>query len=393
MKLTLTAIRAAKPKDKPYKMFDSGGLFLQITPNGSKLWRMKFKLHGREKLLSFGPFPAVSLDEARYKRDTERRLLERGVDPSEQKKTVDREDRIGRSNTFESVAREWHGRQLKRWSTAYAARILLRMETDVFPRLGTRPIADVTAGEILDCLRRIERRGAHEQARRAHQHIACTLRFGVATGRVTRDVSADLRGALDATQTRSNPAVTTPAELAKLLDAIENYTEGTPTVRAGLLILAHVFCRPTELRLAQWREVDLDARTWSVPAARTKLRRAHVIPLSPQVVTLFRALKAETGSGDYVLPNARDAKRPASINVFRAVLDRLGYLGRHSPHGFRSTASTLLHERGFDSDTIEAQLAHKVAGVKGVYMRSTFLEERARMLEWWSNYLDGIDLM
>ena len=398
MDLTAATVRAAAPKEKAYKLYDSGGLFILVTPLGSKLWRMKFRYDGREKLLAIGSFATgtiaearAALTEARAKRDEARRLLDRGIDPSAAKQDKKRSERISASNTFEAVAREWHGRQVKRWAKRYGEQNMTRLETDVFPVIGRKAIADIAPGDILEVLRRIERRGALEQARRAQQMISSTLRFAVQTSRAARDVSVDLRGAVAQVPTVGRPAVTTQSDLGKLLAAVEGYT-GMFEVKQATLILAHVFTRPSELRLATWTEVDFDAGTLTIPASRTKMRRVHIVPLTPQVVLLLNELRERNGDEGFVFPG-RKSKTPISADALVQALNRLGFEGRHCPHGWRSTASTMLHERGFPSDWIESQLAHAVAGVKGVYMRAQFIEERRQMLTWWSTYLSGLPLL
>ncbi|MFM0696529.1 tyrosine-type recombinase/integrase [Paraburkholderia graminis] len=398
MALTAAEVRAAAPQEKPYKLYDSGGLFLLVTPLGSKLWRMKFRFAGREKLLTIGSFPTgtasearAALAEARSARDAARRLLDRGEDPSAAKQAKKRTERINASNTFEAIAREWHERQAKRWAPRYGQQVLARLEADVFPMLGRRPVAGIVPAEILECLRKVEKRGAMEQARRAQQMISCALRYAVQTGRAVRDVSVDLRGAVEGARPVSYPAVTSQDELAKLIGAIET-ADCMFEARQALLVLAHVFTRPSELRLADWSEIDFGSKLWSIPASRMKLRRPHVVPLTSQVVKLLNQLKARNGDKGFVFPG-RYRDTSISGDVLLQTLNRIGFEGSHVPHGFRSTASTLLHERGFDSDTIEAQLAHTVAGVRGVYLRSSFIDERRRMLEWWSTYLDGLPLL
>jgi integrase len=388
MSLSALAVKNAKRQDLPYKLADERGLYLLVTPTGGRLWRLKYRIEGREKSLSIGAYPEISLTDARDAREEARRQLAKGLDPSAEKRASKRRARTSAADTFEAIAREWWALQLKRWSKPYADRVLARMEAELFPSLGRRPIGVITAAEILECLRKIEKRGASEIARRSHQHVSAVLRYGISTGKATRDVSADLRGALDGSPTVSHPAVTTSVELAKVLKAIDGYS-GMFTVRQALLMLAHVFVRPSELRLAQWPEFDLKACTWSIPASRMKLRRPHVVPLTPPVVELLEELKEKSTSEEFVF-TGQNGKRPMSDDTLSTALQRMKLGGRHTAHGFRSTASTLLHERGFDSAWIEAQLAHKVPGVKGVYMRSTFLKERSRMLEWWSSHIDGL---
>jgi integrase len=388
MSLSALTVKNAKPQDLPYKLTDERGLYLLVTPSGGRLWRLKYRIDGREKSLAIGAYPEVSLTDARDAREEARRQLAKGLDPSAEKRAAKRQARASAADTFETIAREWWQLQIKPLSKRYADRLLVRMEADLFPSLGHRPIAEISAPEILDCLRKIEKRGASEVARRAYKHVSAVLRYGVAISKVSRDVSMDLRDALAKRKTTNFPAVTTTADLEGVLKAIKGYG-GMFTARQALLMLAHVFVRPTELRLAEWTEIDFEARAWSIPASRMKSTRPHVVPLTPAVITLLEELKEKSISATYVFAGL-SGKRPLSDNTLVSALQRLGYGGRHTAHGFRSTASTLLHERGFDSAWIEAQLAHKVPGVKGVYMRSTFLEERARMLEWWSNHLESL---
>jgi integrase len=390
MPLTSLAVKTAKPKPTAYKLADERGLFLFVTPAGGKLWRLKYRFEGREKSLSIGAFPEVSLTDARDKRDDARRLLAKGIDPSADKKSKKHHVKSIAGDSFEVIAREWLGKQTARWSPTYADSIRVRLENDVFPHMGARPISGITPAEVLGVLRKIEARGAGEQARRAQQHISAVLRYAVVTGRAPRDVAADVKGALAPTAVEHHPAVTEPEDIGKLLNAIEGYT-GSFWVKHALLLLAHTFVRPSELREAKWGELDLDGRTWSVPAARMKMRHPHTVPLTDATAALFEALKAVRGRSDYVFPGHRSPDVPVSASALLRALLALRYgAGRHVAHGFRSTASTRLHEAGFPIDHIEAQLAHTLRGVRGVYNRAMHLEQRREMMVWWSQYLNDL---
>lgn len=392
MALTDTAVRSAKPGTKPRKMTDEKGLFLIVTPKGGRWWRFKYRFDGKEKLLSLGTYPDVSLKEAREKRDDARRLLAQGIDPGQKRKDEKTERAERAANSFEVVAREWHSKQSGAWVAKHGATVMRRLERDVFPWLGERPISDITAPDLLKVLRRIEDRGALDTAHRALQNCGCIFRYAIATGRAARDVSTDLKGALPPTRGAHFAAVTDPAKIAELLRAIDAY-EGTLIVKSALRLAPLVFVRPGELRTAEWAHIDLDAREWRYLVTKTETQ--HIVPLSTQAVEILRELKPLTGRGRYVFPSARtpNGSRPMSDVALIAALRRMGFDKEEmSVHGFRALARTVLDEvLGFRPDFIEHQLAHAVRDPLGrAYNRTKHLEERRAMMQAWADYLDGL---
>jgi integrase len=389
MPLTDTAIRNAKPGDKAKKMFDGGGLYLEIA-SGGKWWRLKYRFGGKEKGHSFGVYPDVSLKEARERRDEARRLLANGTDLSEHRKTrkAAKEDRT--ANSFEVVAREWFAKHSPNWAANYAGRIIRRLERDIFPWIGGKPIADITPPHLLEVIRRIEERGALETAHRALNNCGQVLRYAVATGRASYDSTRDLRGALQPVKSEHFASVTEPKKVAELLRAMDSY-EGTLTVRCALRLAPLVFVRPGELRHAEWADIDLDTAEWSYTVTKTDTK--HIVPLSQQAVTILRELHPLTGRRRYVFPGGRSVKRPMSENAILAAMRKMEIPKEEmSGHGFRAMARTILDEvLGFRPDYIEHQLAHAVRDPNGrAYNRTAHLPERRKMMQDWADYLDKL---
>lgn len=401
MPLTDTAIRNAKPSGKPVRLFDGGGLYIEVAPSGGKWWRWKYRYAGKEKRLSLGVYPEVPLagrkdrtgawiDGAREKRDRVRKLLAEGVDPSEHRQearlaVVDRA-----TNNFESVGREWFAKQKPGWADNHSSKIIRLLERDIFPWLGTKPVAELKAKDLLSVLRRIEERGAIETAHRALSNCSQILRYAVATGRADRDVSSDLRGALAPPQVTHLAAVTEPAKVGALLRQIDAY-EGTPIVRAALQFAALVFVRPGELRAARWADVDFDKAEWRFTA--TKTNTPHIVPLSKQAIAVLRQVQPLTSTSDYVFPSARSLRRPMSDNALGAAFLRMGVSRNEmTAHGFRAMARTLLDEvLGEPPHLIEHQLAHGVKDPLGrAYNRTQHLPERRKMMQRWADYLDSL---
>lgn len=390
MPLTDTAIRNAKPGAKPAKLFDERGLFLLITPTGGKWWRFRFAFGGKEKLLSLGVYPDVSLKDARGRRDAARKLLAEGIDPGEDRKTRKAAKEGRAANSFEIVTREWFWKFSAQWVKLHAARVIRRFERDVFPWIGGKPIADVAAPDLLAVVRRIEGRGALETAHRALGDCRQVFRYAVATGRCNRDPSGDLRGALQPTHSEHFSAVTEPAQVAGLLRALSGY-KGTFTVACALRLAPYVFVRPGELRKAEWADIDLDAAEWRYTV--TKTNTAHIVPLAAQAVAILRELHPLTGTGRYLFPGARSNRRPMSDNAILAAMRRMGIpKDEMSGHGFRAMARTILDEvLGVRPDFIEHQLAHTVKDPNGrAYNRTTHLPERREMMQQWADYLDKL---
>ena len=387
MRLTDVEIRKAKPKPKPQKLFDGEGLFLLLTPKGSRLWRFKYRFASREKLISLGGYPEISLKMARERCVEARRLVATGVDPSARRQA----ERSTQSEVFEALAREWLELQAKSHDARTSEKKKGRFEAFVFPYLGRMPITDIKAPDLLALLRRIEVRGKHETAHRVRSECGAVFRYAIATGRAERDISADLRGALAPVVTRNFPAITDPVRIGELMRAIYSYRGHEPTEFA-LKLLPLTFVRPGELRLAQWSEFNLEAAEWRIPAARMKMREQHIVPLSTQAVALLKELQPLTGPTGYVFPSVRTRRRAISDNTLNAALRRLGFTGDEMvSHGFRSMASTCLNEQGWHPDLIELQLAHAERNeVRSAYNRAQRLEERRKMMQAWSDYLDTL---
>ena len=390
MALTDTAIRNAKPGAKPVKLFDEHGLYLEISPAGGKWWRLKFRFEGKENRLSLGTYPDVGLKDARSRRDEARKLLANGVNPSENRKTQKSARNERSANSFEVVAREWFTKHSSNWAPTHASKIIQRLEKDVFPWLGGRPIAGITAPELLAMLRRIEHRGALDTAHRAQQNCSQVFRYGVATGRCSRDPANDLHGALPPARQEHFAAITEPAVAGELLRAIDGF-RGTLVVQCALRLAPLLFVRPGELRHAEWQQFDLQKGEWRYFVSKTK--SDHLVPLAAQAVAILQDLHPLTGHGKYVFPG-RDPKKPMSDAAVNAALRRMGYDTKTeiTGHGFRAMARTILHqELGVKPEVIEHQLAHRVPDALGTaYNRTKFLKERRAMMQQWADYLDRL---
>jgi integrase len=390
MPLNDTAVRKAKPGTTPKKLSDGGGLHLLVQPTGSKLWRLAYRFARKQKTLALGMYPAVSLSDARSHRDEAKKLLARSIDPSVQR-MADR--KAGNDNRFRSVAEEVIAK-LEREGRAQVTLTKKRWLLDfAFPAFGDRPVADITARDLLALLREIEGRGLYETAKRLRSTCGMVFRYAIATGRAERDPSMDLRGALTTHQVRHRSAIIDPAGIGALLRAIDGF-DGQPTTRAALRLAAYAFVRPGELRHAEWREFDLDNAVWSIPAEKMKMRRPHRVPLARQPLAIFRELQEVTGGGRWLFPSARTFARPISENTLNAALRRLGYASETmSTHGFRAMAATRLNEMGrWNSDAIERQLAHQEANaVRRAYTHSAeYWPERVLMMQAWADYLDEL---
>jgi integrase len=388
--LTPSAVANAKAKAAPYTLTDGGGMFLQVNPDGSRWWRFRYYRPGTGKrnTLSLGTFPDVPLKRAREKRDDARKLVADGIDPADKRQA----EAVAAADTFEAVAREWYAKQAGQWVPAHGERIIRRLERDVFPWIGRKPIAKLDARAVLATLRRIESRGAVETAHRALQNCGQVFRYAVATGRANADVTRDLRGSLTPWKPGHFASITDPDEVGALLRAIDGFN-GMHQVSAALKLAPLVFVRPGELRNAEWAEIDLDAAEWNIPAHKMKMREPHLVPLSSQAVAILRDLQPLTGAGRYVFPGARDRKKPLSDMAMNAAFKRMGFDGQtFTAHGFRAMARTILDERlGFRPDYIEHQLAHAVKDANGrAYNRTSFLPERRKMMQAWADYLDAL---
>lgn len=390
MALTDTAIRTAKPAEKATKMADSGGLYLLLSPNGSKWWRLDYRFLGKRKTLSMGVYPAVSLKAARDKRDEAKRLLADGIDPGEERKIQKAARHERAENSFEIVAREWFAKFSPNWAPSHADKIIRRLERDVFPWIGGNPIAEIKASDLLRAIKKIESRGVLETAHRALQNCSQVFRYAVAHGLCDRDPSGDLRGALPPVKGRHFAAIIDPPGVARLLRSFDGF-KGSYIVLGALRLSPLFFVRPGELRKAEWGQIDLDAGEWTYTA--TKTNTAHLVPLAIQAVTILRELYELTGHGRYVFAG-RNPQKPMSENTVNAALRRLGYDTQKdmTGHGFRAMARTILHEElHFDPVVIEHQLAHSVPDALGTaYNRTKFLKERKVMMQVWADYLDQL---
>lgn len=389
--LTERTIRNFKPQSKTKRLFDSGGLYLEVSPTGSKWWRLKYRYGGKEKRLAVGVFPRVTLKEARNARDDARRMLDKGNDPGQARKVEKAARSELAADSFEAVAREWFAKFSSNWAESHANKIRTRLETDVFPWLGSRPIRQITAPELLAVVRRIEGRGALDTAHRALLNSGQVFRYAVATGRAERDPSGDLKGALPPAKGKHYATITEPKAIGALLRAIDGY-QGDHVTRSALKLAPLLFVRPGELRRAEWAEFDLEKAEWRLPAEKMKARVPHVVPLSGQALAVLRELQPLTGSGKYLFPGLRGRDRSMSENTVNAALRRMGYAkGDMTGHGFRSMASTILNEQGWNRDAIERQLAHgERDAVRAAYNYAEHLPERRKMMQGWADYLDSL---
>lgn len=388
MALTDTKIKTAKPREKAYKLADERGLFLLINPNGSKYWRFKYRFGGKEKLLAIGVYPDVSLAEARERRDAARKMLSNDVDPGLNKQLSKRAAKYATENSFQAVAIEWYAKFSPKWVPGYSSKIIGRLEKNIFPWLGKRPINEIKAPELLSVLRRVESRGAIETAHRVNQICGQVFRYAVVTGRAERDVSADLRGALAPSKTKHRASITEPTAIGELLCAINHY-HGYFVTKCALQLAPLLFVRPGELRNAEWSEFNFETAEWRIPAEKMKMKKMHIVPLAKQAVQILQELYQLTGSSKYVFPSVLSNSRPMSDNTVNTALRRLGYTkDEMTGHGFRSMASTLLNEQGWHYDAIERQLAHTERNaVRAAYNYAEHMPERRKMMQHWADYL------
>jgi integrase len=374
------------------KLHDGDGLYLWVYLDGRKYWRMRYWQAEKEKSLSIGVYPKVSLGDARKKRDELRKQLQADLDPSAERKATNLRKKLANVNSFEAVALEWYNKQLHTWVEHHASDVKRRLESNIFPTLGKRPIDQINALELLETIRKIEARGAYDLAHRVLQVCGQVFRYGIATGRCTRNLSTDLRGALTPHVKKHQSAVR-PEELPELLRAIAKYDEtGDKQTRLALQLLAQTFVRTNELIGAEWTEFDLDNALWIIPAGRMKMKAEHVVPLARQALAILSELKEISGGSRFVFPG-RNRDKPISNNTMLFALYRMGYKGKMTGHGFRAVASTILNETGFKPDVIERQLAHCERNeVRGAYNRAEYLPERKRMMQHWADYLGSIEV-
>lgn len=387
-------VKNAKPQEKDYKLMDGFGLFLLVTPTNGKLWRFDYRYGDKRKVLAFGAYPSITLAEARQRREDAKKLLANGVDPGEMKKALKSTDKDIAANTFEVIARQWHLKfsSAGKWSPTHAADILHRLEKDIFPPLGSRPISEIKPMDLLKVLERIASRGALDTAHRLRHHCGMIFRYAVVTERAERDIAADLRGALPPVKNGHHAAPTTPQSLLPLLRAIDAY-EGSYIVKCALQLLPLFFCRPGELRAAEWTEFDFDKAIWEIPATRMKMKQPHIVPLSKQAIAILESLQSLTGFGKYLFPCQRSTLRCMSNNAYNAALRRMGFTkDEATAHGFRASARTILDEvLHIPVVLIEHQLSHSVRDPLGrAYNRTSHLTERKKMMQQWADYLDGL---
>ena len=391
MKLTDTKIRNLKPKERQYKVSDGKNLFLVITPNGAKYWRYKYIFNGKEKSLAIGVYPNITLSQARERRNEAKQQLANGNDPSFIKQTIQNNKKQAAQNSFETIAREWHVKFSTKWTKGHAITIISRLEKNIFPWIGNRPISEITSIELLKLMHKIESRGARELTHRILQTCGQIFRYAIITVRAEVDPSAALKGALEPVQTKHHASITNPEEIGKLLRAINDY-KGYLVTKCALKLAPLVFVRPGELRKAEWSEFNFDTAEWRIPDIKMKMKSLHIVPLSTQAIAILRELYPLTGDGKYVFPGIVNSYRPMSENTITCALRRLGYTSNEmTAHGFRSMACTLLNEQGWNRDVIERQLAHSERNkVRAAYNYAEYLPERRKMMQEWADYLERL---
>ncbi|MCB4811670.1 tyrosine-type recombinase/integrase [Methylovorus menthalis] len=393
MAKSLTEIQcrnATSEGKKIRKLSDGAGLYLWVYDSGEKYWRYRYVIDGKEKSLSLGVYPKVTLQSARKLAVEKGCLLANGKDPSQERKLAKIERKIAADNSFESVAREWYGKYLRTWVDSHAADVMRRLEYNIFPKIGKRPISQITGPELLDVIQDIERRGAFDAAHKTLGMVGQVFRYGIATGRCAYDLAAALRGALTPVNRKHQPAVR-PEKFPQLMRDIAKYHQtGGLDTQYGIQLLAHTFLRTGELIGSRWSEVNFEERIWEIPAERMKMNNAHLVPLSDQVIAILNALKPLSRGSDFILPG-RNHMVSISNNTILSALYKLGYKGKMTGHGFRSVASTILNETGFNPDVIERQLAHSERNeVRGAYNRAEYIKDRRYMMQWWSDYIDAV---
>ncbi|EOX7981076.1 tyrosine-type recombinase/integrase, partial [Escherichia coli] len=386
MPLNDMQIRRAKPEAKAYTLGDGQGLSLLVEPNGSKSWRFRYRYAGKPKMISLGVYPTITLAEARARRDEARKIVAEGKNPSEVRKEQKLALRIQSENAFEKIAREWHQMKSAKWSAGYASDIIEAFQNDIFPYVGTRPVGEIKPLELLNVLRKIEKRGALEKMRKVRQRCSEVFRYAIATGRAEFNPAADLSSALEVHKSNHFPFLKSD-EIPDFLRALDSYA-GSRLVQIATKLLMVTGVRTIELRAALWQEFDLDNAIWEIPAERMKMRRPHLVPLSTQVLGFLNELKSMTGNYRYVFPGRNDPNKPMSEASVNQLIKRIGYAGKLTGHGFRHTLSTILHENGFNTAWIEMQLAHVDKNtIRGVYNHAQYIEDRKKMMQWYSDFI------
>ncbi len=397
MPLTDTSCKNAKPSEKPRKISDSAGLYLEVMPNARKYWRLKYRYLGKEKRLALGVYPEVSLKDARDKRDAARKTLSNGIDPSHVKKEEKHQILLRNEQSFEFIAREWYERRKEGWTTRHATYVLRRLENDTFPAIGQRPIAEITAQELLRVVRVVESRGALEIAHRILQTCGQIFLYAIVTGRADNNPATSLRGALK-TVKASNYSSLKASELPEFMNKLEKYDgdfegdgNGNLLTKLALKLIMLTFVRTGELRGAKWSEISFEVAEWRIPAERMKMDQQHIVPLSQQAIEILKELQKISGQSHFIFPNQSNPSKCMSENTMLFAVHRMGFKGKTTVHGFRSTASTILNETGFKADVIERQLAHCERNkVRAAYNHAEYLPERRKMMQHWADYLDAI---
>ena len=390
MSLNIPLINNAKILEKQYKLADSNGLYLLVHPNGSKYWRLKYRFLGKEKTMAFGVYPAVSLKEARLKRDSAKKTLSDGDDPVQLKKSNRRAQKINAENSFNNIAFEWWNNEKDGWKEDHANNVWRTLEVDVLPYLGSRPITGITSGELLDVVRAVESRGALDVASRILQRCGAVFRFAIQTDRLAYNPARELQGALKSRKVKSRPSMSRE-ELPHFLKSIDNYSGEMVTILA-LRLTVLTFVRPAEIRFARWEEFDLEDKLWRIPAVRMKMSSDHLVPLPRQTLDLLERLRPITGHYDLLFPGFRGKDRPISENTMNQALNRMGYRGEATPHGFRNTANSILIEK-FNIEAVDKQLGHQQRNkVRAAYSRhAEYLEDRVKIMDWWGNYIEQME--
>ncbi|MEJ8676456.1 tyrosine-type recombinase/integrase [Chromobacterium amazonense] len=398
MPLTDAAIKNAKPREdgKHLKLTDGQGLSLWVMPTGAKYWRLKYRINGKEKLLALGVYPEVSLKEARLKRDDTRKQIADGEDPAAMRKMDKVIKLAAAANTFEAIALEWHARESHEWSAAHSDRVLSAMQTHIFPYIGDRPINEIRPLELLEVLRKVESAGNIDTTKRLRQRCSAVFRLAILTGRCDSDPAAPLTDALKSQQSTPRKALMRE-DIPAFLEALEKY-DGSVQTKLMMKLMLLTFTRVGEMAMARWEEIDFDKALWTIPPEHRKLPEKskktappHLVPLSKQALEVLRQLHAISGGREHLFPNRNSPRRPMSPETLRRALHRMGFRGKADVHGFRSTASTILNEEGFNPDAIERQLSHiETNKVRAVYNRAEYMEERQKMMQWWANYIQSL---
>ncbi|TYG10976.1 integrase [Klebsiella grimontii] len=390
MKLTARQVDTSKPKDKPYKLSDGGGLYLLVNPNGSRYWRLKYRVAGKEKLLALGVYPDVTLAEARQKRADAKKVLAAGGDPGQEKQEEKQAKEQAVANSFERLAMEWHTHKSTSWSEGYAEHLLMYLKKDIFPFIGQKAITDISQVEMLNVLRKMEQRGVLDKLKKTRQACRQIFTYAIITGRAEHNPVSDLAGALKSPKQQHYPHLLVD-QIPDFLRALSEYSGSTITRNATRLLML-TGLRTIELRASEWVDIDFDKDIWNIPAERMKMRRPHLVPLSSQVRELLEEIHQLTGRGKYVFPGRNDAGKPMSEASINQVIKRIGYDGKATGHGFRHTMSTILHEQGYNTAWIETQLAHvDKNSIRGTYNHAQYLDGRREMLQWYADYMQAME--